>query len=201
MRSQSNIFLGRQPILDRVGRVVAYELLFRAAADQTEADIDDNALATASVVTRAFRQIGIQTVVGACQAFVNVDAETLLGGMVETLPQRQVVLEILESVEVDERLLRRCRALKDKGYRFALDDFVGYSETYEPLLDIVDVVKIDVLQLDSEALSALVQRLKLRPVRLLAEKVESREQARLCLAIGIDLFQGYLYGRPTVLGA
>lgn len=101
MRSQSNIFLGRQPILDRVGRVVAYELLFRAAADQTEADIDDNALATASVVTRAFRQIGIQTVVGACQAFVNVDAETLLGGMVETLPQRQVVLEILESVEVE----------------------------------------------------------------------------------------------------
>lgn len=201
MRSQSNIFLGRQPILDRAGRVVAYELLFRAAADRTEADIDDNALATASVVTRAFRQIGIQTVVGNCWAFVNVDAEVLLSGLVETLPQRQVVLEILESVEVDERIVRRCHALKDKGYRFALDDFVGYSETYEPLLDIVDVVKIDVLQLDSVALSALVQRLKLRPVRLLAEKVESREQARLCLAIGIDLFQGYLYGRPTVLGA
>jgi EAL and modified HD-GYP domain-containing signal transduction protein len=201
MRSQSNIVLGRQPILDRAGRLVAYELLFRAAADQTEAVIDDNALATASVVTRAFRQIGIQTVVGGCRAFVNVDAETLLSGLVETLPQRQVVLEILESVEVDERILRRCRALKDKGYRFALDDFVGYSETYEPLLDIVDVVKIDVLQLDSVTLSALVQRLKLRPVRLLAEKVESRERARLCLAIGIDLFQGYLYGRPAVLAA
>jgi EAL domain-containing protein (putative c-di-GMP-specific phosphodiesterase class I) len=38
-------------------------------------------------------------------------------------------------------------------------------------------------------------------VRLLAEKVESRERARLCLAIGIDLFQGYLYGRPAVLAA
>ena len=99
------------------------------------------------------------------------------------------------------RILRRCRALKDKGYRFALDDFVEYSETYEPLLDIVDVVKIDVLQLDSVALSALVQRLKLRPVRLLAEKVESQERARLCLAIGIELFQGYLYGRPAVLAA
>jgi EAL and modified HD-GYP domain-containing signal transduction protein len=201
MRSQSNIVLGRQPILDRAERLVAYELLFRAAADQTEAVIDDNALATASVVTRAFRPIGIQTVVGGCRAFVNVDAETLLSGLVETLPQRQVVLEILESVEVDERILRRCRALKDKGYRFALDDFVGYSETYEPLLDIVDVVKIDVLQLDSVTLSTLVQRLKLRPVRLLAEKVESRERARLCLAIGIDLFQGYLYGRPAVLAA
>jgi EAL and modified HD-GYP domain-containing signal transduction protein len=71
MRSQSNIVLGRQPILDRAGRLVAYELLFRAAADQTEAVIDDNALATASVVTRAFRPIGIQTVVGGCRAFVN----------------------------------------------------------------------------------------------------------------------------------
>lgn len=201
MRSQSNIFLGRQPILDRAGRVVAYELLFRAAAGQTEVDVEDNALATASVVTRAFRQIGIEAVAGSRRAFVNVDAEMLLGGLVETLPQRQVVLEILESVEVDERLLRRCRALKEKGYRFALDDFVGYRETYEPLLDIVDVVKIDVLQLDRVALSALVRRLKLRPVRLLAEKVESREQARLCLAIGIDLFQGYLYGRPAVLAA
>jgi c-di-GMP-related signal transduction protein len=201
MRSQSDIFVGRQPILDRAGRLVAYELLFRAAADQTEAVINDNALATASMVTRAFHQIGIQTVTGGCRAFVNVDAETLLSGLVETLPQRQVVLEILESVEVDERILRRCRALKDKGYRFALDDFVGYSETYEPLLDIVDIVKIDVLQLESAALSALVERLKLRPVRLLAEKVESRERARLCLAIGIDLFQGFLYGRPAVVAA
>lgn len=94
-----------------------------------------------------------------------------------------------------------CIRDRDKGYRFALDDFVGYSETFEPLLDIVDVVKVDVLQLDGTALSALVRRLKLWPVRLLAEKVEDREQARQCLAMGFDLFQGYLYGRPVVLAA
>ena len=197
--TSSDLFLGRQPILDRWRNVVAYELLFRASAGDSDACGADDALATACVVGAAFDRIGIRTVVNGARAFVNLDAEWLLSRRVEALPKDQVVLEILETVEIDAQILRRCRALKAKGYRLALDDFTRYCEDWEPLLDIVDIVKIDVKQLDTAALTSLVQRLRLRPVRLLAEKVDTMARARQCLALGFDLFQGFLYGRPAVL--
>lgn len=199
--NSSDAFLGRQPILDRTGNVVAYELLFRSSAEQTEAHISDDALATAHVVNHAFHDIGIHTVVGESKAFVNLDAESLLSGMVEKLPKDQVVLEILETVDIDGQIVRRCEALKAKGYSLALDDFFRFSEAYEPLLEIVDVVKIDVLRLDTASLSKFVQRFNLWPARLLAEKVDTLERARQCLALGFDLFQGFFFGRPVVLVA
>lgn len=196
-----DIFLARQPIRDRERRVVAYELLFRSSAYGTEAHVSDDAVATAGVVARAFHDIGLCTVVGKSSAFVNLNAESLMSGMIETLPKNQVVLEVLETVDIDEQIVRRCRALKEKGYRLALDDFFRYSEAYDPLLEIADIVKIDVLQLDPASLSELVKRLKLWPAKLLAEKVDTRERVRQCLALGFDLFQGFFFDRPVVLAA
>lgn len=197
----SEIFLGRQPILDRQRQVVGYELLYRAAACHAEACFTDNARATACVVTRAFGDIGIRTVVGRSPAFVNLNAEWLLSRRTEMLPKDQVMLEILETVDIDDQLVRRCRALKATGYRLALDDVFHYNEAYEPLLEIVDVVKIDVLRLDPASLGELVRRLRLWPARLLGEKVDTVERVRQCLGLGFDLFQGFFYGRPVVLGA
>lgn len=197
---QPNVFLGRQPILDRKRQVVAYELLFRSDEHRDEANVGDDALATAHVVQLAFHELGISTLVGRSRAFVNVDAEFLMSRLVETLPPERVVLEILETVNIDARLLNRCRRLRTRGYRFALDDFL-YREDCEPLLDIVDIVKVDVLQMNRASLEILVRRLKLRQVTLLAEKVDSADQARHCRRLGFDLFQGFHFGRPLTFGA
>lgn len=197
----SDMFLARQPIVDRQRRLVAYELLFRNGSDGNRARVDDDALATAGVVQRAFGDLGIRTVVGGARAFVNLDSEWLLGSAVQRLPGPQVVLEILETVCIDAQLVERCRVLKALGYLLALDDFFHYNEAYEPLLAVVDIVKIDVLQLDSAALGALVRRLQLWPTRLLAEKVDTAERAAQCMALGFDLFQGFFFGRPAILDA
>ena len=193
-----DVFLGRQPILDRWLRVVAYELLFRSETTGV-ANVNDDTAATAQVIRQAFRQLGIRTVVGDCSAFINVDAPTLLGRAIEALPADQVVIELLETIAIDDDIVRRCRELKALGYRLALDDFVRYEETYEPLLEIVDIVKIDVLQVTPDYLARLVRRLRPWPPQLLAEKVETRQGARDCRALGFSLFQGFYFGRPALL--
>jgi len=111
-----DICLGRQPILDRQRRVVGYELLFRGFDDQTAACIGDDGDATACVVSHAFGKFGIRSVVGSSQAYVNMDADWLLSGRTAKLSKEHVVLEILETVDISEPLVRRCRALKAKGY-------------------------------------------------------------------------------------
>ena len=192
-----DIFLGRQPILDRDQRIVAYELLFRTA-DTSSVIVTDDMQATASVIHHAFSEMGVQTVLGTQLGFINVSADMLLSDMVELLPKSQVVLELLETIIVTEAVIERCRALKLLGFALALDDFV-FDESYLPLLTLVDIVKIDLLLHSREELQAVVSQLKPWPVKLLAEKVDSAEQAAYCHSLGFDLFQGYYFARPSVL--
>lgn len=200
MSTHTDVFLARQPILDRQRRVVAYELLFRDD-ESGEARIRDDARATAQVIARTFKQLGLHSVIGGSTGFVNVDAEMLMSRRVEQLPRERVVLELLETVRIDCAIVERCAELKHLGYRLALDDICAVEPRHEPLLEIVDVVKIDVLQLDPSALERLVRRLRLHPAKLLAEKVDTLERARHCVALGFDLFQGYFFARPALLSA
>ncbi|MHB0972991.1 MAG: EAL and HDOD domain-containing protein [Thiobacillus sp.] len=194
-----DIYLGRQPILDREQRIVAYELLFRAG-HTSGAMISDDMQATASVIHHAFSEMGVQSVLGTQRGFINVSADMLLSDLVELLPATQIVLELLETIRVDDAVIERCRALRQMGFTLALDDFV-FDERYRPLLELVDIVKIDILQHSREALPSMVNRLRGWPVKLLAEKVDSAEQAAYCLSLGFELFQGYYFARPLVLSA
>jgi EAL and modified HD-GYP domain-containing signal transduction protein len=191
------IFLGRQPILDRDQRLVAYELLFRSG-HVNASEVTDDLQATASVINHAFGEMGIQAVLGPHRGFINVSADMLHSDMIELLPREQVVLELLETIEINGGIVSRCHELRQKGFSLALDDFV-FDEAYLPLLDIVDIVKIDLLLHDPDALRNAVQRLKQWPVKLLAEKVDSTEQAQYCMDLGFDLFQGYYFAKPSIL--
>lgn len=196
--SLHDIFLGRQPILDRNQRIVAYELLFRSSSHGHSANVTNDMLATAHVITRAFSELGIAGVLGGKKGYINISADLLLSDMIELLPQDKVVIELLETIQVDEQIISRCRELKAMGFSLALDDFCGGSQ-FEPLFDIVEVVKFDLPQMGQEALEKHVNHIKRWPVKLLAEKVEDIDQAIQCKGLGFDLFQGYYFSRPVVL--
>jgi EAL and modified HD-GYP domain-containing signal transduction protein len=196
--SLQDIFLGRQPILDRDQHIVAYELLFRSSSQGNSASVTDDLLATAHVITHAFSELGIASVLGDKKAFINISADLLLSDMIELLPQDKVVIELLETIQVDNQIISRCQELKAMGFSLALDDFGGDSQ-FEPLFDIVEVVKFDLPQMGQEALEKHVSYLKRWPLKLLAEKVEDIDQAIQCKDLGFDLFQGYYYARPVVL--
>lgn len=195
--AQDKFFLGRQPILDRKQNIFGYELLFRSA-DISFADITDYLQAGASVIMHALSGFGFSEVLGSHKGFFNVTGELLMSDALELLPREQIVIEILESIEITDEIINRCRELKEKGFSLALDDNF-YGPEYEPLYNIVDIVKIDILEVDRPALAEMVRILKNRPVTLLAEKVETTEQFKECQDLGFQLFQGYYFARPSVL--
>lgn len=193
-----DIFLARQPILDRQKRLVAYELLFRSC-DTDKANVTEHMRATTVVVQTAFNGMGATAVLGHALGYVNVDARFLLSELVEALPADQVVLEIPESIELSEALLARLADLKAMGYSFALDDYSGSPDPVEPLLCEVDLVKIDLLRIEAGRLPAITADLRRRRLRLVAQKVETGEQFEQACNLGFDLFQGYHFARPQVL--
>jgi len=190
-------FVARQPIFDRNLHVAGYELLFRGG-DATSAMIADAEGATASVVLNSFTEIGLERLVGAKPAWVNVSREFVLDGLAATVPPSVVGLEILEDELLDERFVHALIELKRQGYRIALDDF-AYSVSAERLLSLVDVVKLDLIGLGREGMAREVARLKPHGMTLLAEKVESHEEHAYCVELGCDLFQGFFFCRPELL--
>ena len=75
-----------------------------------------------------------------------------------------------------------------------------YAPGTEPLLEIADIVKIDVLNLSPSQVEEQVRIVRPYDAVLLAEKVETTEHYEFCKDLGFDLFQGYFLCRPNVLG-
>jgi EAL and modified HD-GYP domain-containing signal transduction protein len=194
----NNFFLARQPILNRSQRLVAYELLFRNAAERNEASFTDDAEATATVIAHA-SELGMGQVVGDQLAFVNVDTVGLMSDFIRFLPNDRVILEILETVKATPEVLSRVRELKAAGFKFALDDVVGESDDVQQLQPLCDVIKVDIKDMRPGTLPALARVLKNPAQKLLAEKVETVEEFQQCMALGFEYFQGYYFARPVIL--
>ena len=200
MADSEEIFIGRQPILDREHKMFAYELLFRSGSKQNSANVQDDLAATASVINHAFAELGVEQALGPYKGFINCDENLLLSDILEVLPTDKIVLEVLETVEVTPQIVERCQELKARGFTIALDDFVNYEDKFKPLLDLIEIVKVDLLPLDSAGLARTTEALKKWPtIKLLAEKVDSREQAQYCHDLGYGLFQGYYFAKPVII--
>ena len=113
---------------------------------------------------------------GKRKLFINVAEHLLLSDSITLLPKDKVTLELLEHIEVTEEILTRIRELKAMGYEFALDDYVFHSDPC-PLFELVDIIKVDILNADLNALDQLVAYLRQWPCKLLAEKVETDKAA------------------------
>ncbi len=121
-------------------------------------------------------------------------------------PQR-VVLEVTESsfIESSKDMIDTLRALKRLGVRLAIDDFgTGYSSISNLQSMPVDILKVDKSFLGAcddgahgnELLEAIVGIGHALSLVTVAEGIEQPSQLAAAKALGCDLAQGYLLGRP-----
>ena len=194
------VHIGRQPLYDWAGHVVGYELLFRGAADEVEAS-RRSAYATSQVIVNAFTEFGLEQLVGGRKCFINLTRDFLVGDLPLPFDPDHAILEILETVEIDDAVLAGTARLVQQGYEIALDDFV-FGLGHERLLGLAAYVKLDLLIREPDELMEVVERCRRYPgIKLVAERVETEEHILLAQRVGFDLLQGYAVGRPQVLTA
>ena len=195
-------YLARQPILDREGKIYAYELLFRDSPDSDTAVIANDNLATAQVLENVLTNIGLPRLIGENKAFVNCNREMLLDNIFKLLNPKWFVLEILEDVEVDASLVNAVAHYKERGFELALDDFIFNQEfltRFEPLFPYVSYVKMDLVDNSAEAMKQAAEFFRAKGIKLLAEKVEDAATYKTCFNLGYDFFQGFYFARPELV--
>ena len=199
MSLHTSYIVGRQPILNGLEEVVGYELLFRSPQSISAAAVKCPLQASARVIVDILSGFGVREIIGDKRGFINVDEELLMSDLLELLPAEQIGLELLETIEPTPTVVARCIELKQRGFVLALDDH-RYAATFEPLYDgVVDIVKMDLIDTPLASLYEEVERLRRYPVKLLAEKVDSRHVYLRCRRMGFELFQGYFFARPTLM--
>lgn len=197
-----NTLLARQSIYDRDRLVRAYELLYREG-QSTMAHVDNLDLsagdaATSSVITQLFTNLNMDDVIGNKLAFINFTYNHLVNQVPKLLPKNQIIIEVIESIQIDDQLIRSLIDLSKEGYQIALDDFI-YTDQIVPLIQVADIIKIEVLHQNKDQIRKQLSLLQNFKGRLLAEKIENRNQFNDCMELGFDYFQGFFLSKPDPL--
>jgi c-di-GMP-related signal transduction protein len=189
-------FVARQPILTKDQKVFGYELLFRDGIEDYFCAKDEEA--ASKIMLDSSLLMGIDVLCNGTRAFVNCTRDMLLKDYVTLLPSSLTVVEILENVEPDDLVMAACQRLKEAGYMIALDDFT-VGDKRAPLTQIADIIKVDVQNTTPEQRAALMKSYGPVRCRMLAEKVETREEFLAAQKLGFAYFQGYFFRKPETL--
>jgi EAL domain-containing protein (putative c-di-GMP-specific phosphodiesterase class I) len=216
-----------QPIVSLADRdVVAHEALLRGLVDGREVGGGDLFFVAESAgwldrLDRIAREMAIEGAawwLGGADLHVNLDPTSIhrpqvcLAGTERAahdagIAASQLVFEIVESHAITDRghLFSILEHYRSRGWRVALDD-VGAGWSSRSLLAAVrpDVVKLDkrlVQELPDEgartALGAITDLAHRLGAVVVAEGVETEQIAEEVTALGVDLGQGWLFGRPV----
>ncbi|WP_298840461.1 EAL and HDOD domain-containing protein [Clostridium sp.] len=192
-----NVFLARQPILDKFNKLLGYELLFRNS-EKNVYQAEDGDKATIEVIKNSFVNIGIQEVTGGKKAFINFTENILKSDIFKVLPPETVIIEILEDIEPTDEIIELCKNLKKQGYLIALDDFV-YSSKYIKLIEVVDIIKVDFKITKGYERRKVIEKVNSKHIKFIAEKVEDMEEFNQAVSFGYTYFQGYYFSRPLIV--
>ena len=193
----TNVFVARQPILDRAKQIKGYELLYRAAGQTAFNEIDPT-LATSSVIANSLHTIGLGRLVGQNRAFINFERRMLVNGFATLLPPKAVVIEVLRGLGEDDEMVLACQGLKKQGFQIALDDFAGELR-FERMVDLADILKVDFQKTTEPVRERFAEVYGRRGLRMLAQKVETPEEFASAREMGYELFQGYFFAKPQIV--
>lgn len=123
------------------------------------------------------------------------------------LPPNLLVVEVVENALLDDAdgALQAIEALKDMGVRVAIDDFgTGYSSLsyltqFRPTTLKIDRAFVSLLpedQATASVVQAITEMALALNINVIAEGVETWEQAEVLHRMGVPYFQGYLFAKP-----
>lgn len=215
-----------QPVIDLdAGRVYAYEALVRGPAGEPAGSVLDRvtpanryafdqscrvkaiALASRLGLQRTGASLSINFIPGAMYRPENCVRATLAAAQRHGFPADRLVFELTENEEVTDyaHLENIFRVYRAHSFRTAIDDFgAGFSGLGLLARFPADVVKIDmslVRGLDTDArrhaiVGGIVGICRALATGVVAEGVETAAELAALRALGVGLFQGYLFAKP-----
>lgn len=218
--------LAFQPVVDlRSLKESHYEILVRFEAGKSPFELItfgeniglapdfDLALVGRTINYVVFNEKGKDTKFAANLSALSIQNDSFMKTLMEKLEPHanlgeRLKFEITESTEIKDldKVNANIKILQKSGYQVCLDDFGAGAASFQYLHKLhVDFVKIDGAYsksiLNSERDAAMIRNMaqmcKDLGVKVVAEMVENKVQAKMLQDLGVQFGQGYLFGKPT----
>jgi c-di-GMP-related signal transduction protein len=188
----------RQPILADDETVIGYQLLFRTDVVSHFAWKEAEGASRAAIEMSSL--LGLNVLCDNRLAFIHCTRDILLEKYLSFLPATKVVAEIGRELLPDSPIKDACKALKNAGYKIALDGFT-VDDPRKSLIDIADFLTVDIKRASGEDILHVTRTYGNRSVGLLAENVETREEFEFAQKAGFHYFKGYFFRKPEMMRA
>ncbi|QSZ40756.1 EAL domain-containing protein [Sulfurimonas aquatica] len=191
-----HISIGRQPILDSDSNLCSYEILYQGS------DAAMSRFSTASVINSVLNKFGTHALLGDRRAFVKIDEKFLMHDIIFSIPGEFFVFSILDSVDMNERVVERIEQLYEKGYILSIDNFTltdNAREKYECVMSKLSFVKLNIMNSTASNITEMVQGLKSCGVTIVADNIDTLELYDKASELGCDWFQGYFFAEPKII--
>ncbi len=195
---EDNKFVARQAILNKEKVTLGYELLYRNSLDNFYTG-ESPEQSTSQIIFQNHIMGSIEELCMNKLAFINFDQKSLLAKLPLFLDKKNVVIELLETLDVIPDIIDVVSELFTKGYKIALDDY-NFSEQWDSLIPYVSFIKIDREDISIERIQSLINSklVKKYNIKVLVERVETEEQFNTLKSIGVDYYQGYFFHKPEI---
>jgi EAL and modified HD-GYP domain-containing signal transduction protein len=191
-------FAARMPILSSGEKVFGYKLLFRSDVKNYFPPVEGD-FASRGVIDMS-SLIGLNTLSNNLPAFIVTTRDILVRQYLALLPAEKVIAEIPDSVPGDAEVMRACKQLKESGFKIALSNFRADDPRRE-LERVADFLKVDIKMSSLADVATLTSCYRGGGPRLIAEKVETREDFEFCKSAGFSFFEGYFFRKPEIMRA
>jgi EAL and modified HD-GYP domain-containing signal transduction protein len=194
-----SFLIAKQPIFDKEGRIVAYEVYLRKKGNTLEYPKEVPYNRSAYIIAEILTEHGIDRVGEGKRVMLNVSVDALLNRAFENLPLEKLIFELLKpQIQVGEviigQTLKSMGRFKEAGVLFASYYELLEDERYQKFVEESFFISVDFPHLKDKR----IEQLKAKGKKIIVTKIETKEQYEKALKVG-DFFEGNYLESPYIL--
>ncbi|WP_299209429.1 HDOD domain-containing protein [Thermocrinis sp.] len=194
-----SFLIAKQPIFDKEGRIVAYEVYLRKKGNLLEYPQEVPYNRSAYIIVEILAEYGIDRVGEGRRVMLNVSVDALLNKAFENLPMEKLIFELLKpQIQVGgvtiAQALKSMSRFKEAGALFASHYELLEDERYQQFVEESFLVSVDFPRLNDRR----IEQLKAKGKKIIVTKIETKEQYEEALKVG-DFFEGNYLESPYIL--
>lgn len=178
--------IARQPILDRSGKVAAYELLYYQNGEPAGSVHDAG---TAQAIVRFFNQLDESSFLDGKEAFLSFTPNLLMQNIPRVFDPDKLVIQVEDDVLVHPIARMLLQRYKKQGYRLALVGF-QFNSRYMNVLPLIDILKVRFDGITPSQLHTYQSVAREFSLKLAAFRVDTPKTKQLAEESGFDYIQG-----------
>lgn len=196
MRHMNGKYIVREPIKDRKGKIIGYEIMYHGENHAFSTGGNENEFAAADTIYNFLTQNSAQALKGSVN-FMTFTTTLLMKKTPKLFDSSELVIQIDDSVIIHPLSMHFIKQYMQEGYKIAVNEF-QFSPRYLGLLDSIDYIKINAKTTSDDTMKNIIEIAHSMSKQCIVTDIDTEEAYEKAIALNADSVEGtYVAERLT----